>query len=144
MTDQAVGVDGSGHLVDSHANERVLTPARRAFGVAGVLIGDLLSAGLALIPLMGLWLIVLQLKANTIGPDVQVLDADEPAGTFSVVWLVLLVLALVPALVANATTRSWTGWSRRARMLVALPIVLAPAVASIISNDVWNALIHPW
>ena len=113
--------------------------------MAGVLIGDLLSAGLALIPLAGvLWLAVLQLKANTIGPHVRFLDDDEPMVEVFLVGLVLLAAALIPALVANLTAGSWTGWSRRARVLVALPIVLAPAVASIISNDVWNTLIHLW
>ncbi len=111
---------------------------KRVVGVLGVLAGDAISAVFALIPLGVLWLVLLQIKADTIGPAQHILDSDEPAGYMSFFGIVLLAVVLLPAILMNMWAGAWSGWSPRTRWIVAALVVLGLFTVSVTSNGIWN------
>ncbi|HEY0188311.1 MAG TPA: hypothetical protein VGC67_12550 [Cellulomonas sp.] len=115
---------------------------RRALGIGGILVGDLVSAWLSLIPLSILWLVLLQIKADTIGPAQHVLDADEPIAEVLLIGGLLLLAALLPALIVSFLLGPLSGWRRRTRGAVAVLVVLTPYVVSLLSNGVWNFFVR--
>ena len=121
------------------------------FGVA-ILLCDLLSAALSYWPLVMIGLVLMQVKANVIGPAEHIVGAGEDSLAFMVFYVVsaimVLMLAVLPAVIGNLALRRRAGWPPRVCVAVAAAVILAPAVAAVVApltmNEIWYRATHWW
>ncbi|ARO11236.1 hypothetical protein BMR99_10260 [Propionibacterium freudenreichii] len=124
---------------------------RVMFGVA-ILLCDLLSAALSYWPLVMIGLVLMQVKANVIGPAEHIVGAGEDSLAFMVFYvvsaIVVLMLAVLPAVIGNLALRRRAGWPPRVCVAVAAAVILAPAVAAVVApltmNEIWYRATHWW
>ena len=144
--------DGDGAPKKYQAVRSQPTVFRRVmFGVA-IFLCDLASASLSYWPLMMIGLVSKQVKANVIGPSEHIIDVGEDSPGLMIFYIlaviVLLMLAVLPAVIGNLALRRRAGWPPRVCVMGAVAVILAPAVAGLVApltmNKIWYTATHWW
>ena len=108
--------------------ERPRSAVVRTLSSLGVLAADYLSGVLSLIPAMGIFLILKQVRADIVGPPERIIDRGEFDLATAVFVVVLFLLALIPAVVANLALGKLTGFPLWARLTAGAILLFAPII----------------